>query len=88
MFNLDRLNDVRPEVRRGFTWEKGLIPESPDPSIETLVQRVNRGRFRFELGDSSIRPGPLATQAQTNTDERRTEENGQQQETEGPGVSP
>lgn len=26
MFNLDRLNDVKPEVRQRSTWEKGQIP--------------------------------------------------------------
>nr|POF09759.1 hypothetical protein CFP56_21397 [Quercus suber] len=30
-----------------------MIPESPDSFVEDLVQRVNRGRFNFELGDAS-----------------------------------
>ena len=33
-----------------------MIPESPDSFLESLVQRVDRGRFRFELGDSSTGP--------------------------------
>nr|POF26510.1 hypothetical protein CFP56_40117 [Quercus suber] len=62
MFNLDKLNEDRPEVRQDQRWAKGCIPESPD-SIESLVQRVNCGRFRFELGSSSHGPSlidPLA----------------------------
>nr|POE66601.1 line-1 retrotransposable element orf2 protein [Quercus suber] len=46
----------------------GLILDSPDPSAETLVQRVDRGRFRFEFGGSSVGHRLLATQAQPNKD--------------------
>lgn len=53
MFNLDALNEVRPEVMPNSTCDRGQIPESPDSFIKTLVQRVDRGRSRFELGDSS-----------------------------------
>lgn len=53
MFNLDSLNEERPEVMQDQGWMKGCIPESPDSFVESLVQRVNHGRFRFELGDSS-----------------------------------
>ena len=54
-FNLDSLNEDGPTVQcQG--WDKGCIPKSPDSYIESLVQRINRGRFRFELGDSSDRP--------------------------------
>lgn len=63
MFNLDRLFEVRPEVMPGLTWDKELIPESPDSFIESLVQRVNKGRFRFELGDYYT--GPRLSRAQT-----------------------
>nr|POF06611.1 hypothetical protein CFP56_17341 [Quercus suber] len=49
MFNLDRLNDKRPEIVQEQGWAKGCIPESPDSFVESLVQRVDRGRFRFEL---------------------------------------
>ena len=42
MFSLDNLNDIKPEVRQGFTREKGQIPESPDSFVESLVQRVNK----------------------------------------------
>nr|POE60195.1 hypothetical protein CFP56_25395 [Quercus suber] len=44
----------------------GFILESPDSFIESLVQRVNCGRFRFELGGSSIGPSILPDQAVTN----------------------
>nr|POE55683.1 hypothetical protein CFP56_59234 [Quercus suber] len=63
MFNLDKLNDVRLEVKQGSTWEKGHISESPDSFIESLVQRVDRRRFRFELVESSIGLGLLGAQA-------------------------
>lgn len=43
-------------------WEKGCIPESPDSFIENLVQRVDRGRFRFEVGDTSNGPGLMDSQ--------------------------
>ena len=62
MFNLDSLNESRPEAMQDQGWAKGCIPESPNSFIETLVQRVDRGRFRFELGDSSNGPGLLASQ--------------------------
>lgn len=62
MFNLDNLNVKQPEVMLKSAWARGQIPESPDSFIENLVQRVNRGRFRFELG-SSIN-GPWLTQTQ------------------------
>ena len=62
LFNLDRLNETRPEVMQCHGWEKGCIPESPDSYIENLVQRVDRGRFRFELGGSSNGPRLMTTQ--------------------------
>lgn len=61
MFNLDNLNENRLESMQHHGWEKGCIPESPDSFIELLVQRVNRGRFRFEMGNSSDRPHLLGT---------------------------
>lgn len=63
MFNLDSLNEVRPEVMQGITWDKGSIPESLESFIKSLLQCVNRGRFRFELGNSSS--GPRLSRAQT-----------------------
>ena len=66
MFNLDKLNEDRPEVRQDQGWAKGCIPESLDSFIESLVQRVNRRRFRFGLGSSSHGPSlidPLAREA-------------------------
>ena len=53
MFNLDALNEVRPEVMPNSTCDRGQILESPNSFVETLVQWVDRGRFRFDLGDSS-----------------------------------
>ena len=65
LFNLDSLNENRPEVQcQG--WDKGGIPESPDSYVEALVQRVNRGRFRFELGDSSNGPSLVRPQSDLN----------------------
>lgn len=52
MFNLERLNVAKPEVIQGHAWERGMIPESPDFFIETFVQRVDQGRFHFEVGTS------------------------------------
>nr|POE88635.1 hypothetical protein CFP56_72821 [Quercus suber] len=46
------------------------IPESPDSFVESLVQRMDRGRFRFELGSSSNGPnltGPQNESLLTNT---------------------
>ena len=56
LFNLDSLNESRPEAMQGTRWMHGQIPESPDSVIPPLVQRVNRGRLRFEVGDSSLGP--------------------------------
>ena len=73
MFNLDKLNETRPEVLQRQGWDKGCIPESPDSFIENLVQRVDRGRSRFEWGDSSNGPRLMASQ-------RRNSEQGATQE--------
>ena len=67
MFNLDALNEVRPDVMPNSTWDRGQIPESPDSFIETLVQQVDEGRFRFELGDSSSGPRLKTSEAQLHT---------------------
>ena len=56
MFNLDNLNEDRQKTIQGHSWAKGCIPKSPKSFIELLVQRANRGRFGFELGDSSNGP--------------------------------
>ena len=61
MFNLDQLNEERPEARQDQGWAKGCIPESPDSFIESLVQRVDCGRCRFELGGSSYGPSLIDT---------------------------
>lgn len=65
MFNLDNLNTDRPEVLPNSTWNRWQIPESPDSMIETLVQRVDRGRFRFEVGNSSNGPNLVPNEAQS-----------------------
>ena len=43
---------------------KRLILDSPEPSAETLVQCLDSGRFRFELGGSSVGPSLQATRTQ------------------------
>lgn len=50
---------------QGATWDMGLIPESLDSFIESLVQQMNRGRFRFELGKSCAGPCLSRVQAQS-----------------------
>lgn len=64
MFNLDSLNEERLEVAQNGPWRKGCIPESQNSFIETLVQRVDRGRFRFELGGPSDGPSLLLNQTE------------------------
>ena len=56
LFYLDSLNESRPEAMQGTRWTHGQIPESPDFVIRSLVQRVNRGQLRFDMGDSSLDP--------------------------------
>ena len=64
LFNLDSLNEERHEIVQSRPWMNGYIPESPDSFIESLVQRVNHGRFRFELGSSITGPSLLPTQTE------------------------
>lgn len=45
LFNLDSLNEQHLETMHGVTWNVGCILESPDSLVESLVQRVNIGRF-------------------------------------------
>ena len=54
LYNLDKLNEDRPEVLVGATWRRGQIPESPKDLVESLVQRVNKGMVRFERGSFSL----------------------------------
>ena len=62
MFNLNSLNVERLEVMGGATWGRGQIPESPDSFIDSLVRRVDRGRFRFEI--RSLSNGPQLGRSQ------------------------
>ena len=64
MFNLDNLNEERPMVAQNGLWRKGCVPKSPDSFIESLVQRVDHGRFRFELGGPSDGPSLLPNQTE------------------------
>ena len=43
---------------------KRLILDSPEPSAEILVQCLDSGHFRFELGGSSVGPSLQATRTQ------------------------
>lgn len=64
MFNLDRLNMDKPEVRGVSLWERGQIPKSLDSLVEDLVRRINRDSFNFELGGASDGPHSTRGQAQ------------------------
>ena len=63
MFNLDRLNEGRPEWVGRNAYGGGQIPKDPEALNEALVQRVNTGRFRWEVGGSSN--GPQTQRLQT-----------------------
>nr|POE69558.1 hypothetical protein CFP56_49333 [Quercus suber] len=65
MFNLDRLNEDRPEWLRGFAWERGQIPESTDGLINSLAHRVDRNGIQADLED--LRNGPGIGQPNTLT---------------------
>ena len=56
LFNLDQLNDNRPEWLRGNAWERGQIPESTDGLNNHMVNREERDRLRAAVG--SVRNGP------------------------------
>nr|POE79032.1 hypothetical protein CFP56_74878 [Quercus suber] len=56
LFNLDRLNEDCPNWVRRDAWNRGQIPDLPEPIIENLVHRVDRNRCRFEKGNSSDGP--------------------------------
>nr|POE70532.1 hypothetical protein CFP56_22974 [Quercus suber] len=63
IFNLNRLNKGCPEWVRRDTWGRGQILEDLKPLIEALVQRVDRDRFRLEVGGP--RDGPQIHRLQT-----------------------
>nr|POE81150.1 hypothetical protein CFP56_75245 [Quercus suber] len=65
MFNLDRLNEDRPEWLRGFAWDRGQIPESTDGLINSLAHRVDRNGIQADLED--LRNGPGIGQPNTLT---------------------
>ena len=53
MFNLDRLNENRPDWLRGDAWERGQIPESSEGLIDNLGSRLVRDRPRVDAGRTS-----------------------------------
>lgn len=57
MFNLDSLNEDRPEWLRGSAWTRGQILESTDGLINSLANRVDRNRIQADLEDLSNGPG-------------------------------
>jgi len=56
MFNLDKLNEDCPKWLRRDAWDVGQILESTDSFVQSLVNRVDRERLRFEFGSSSTGP--------------------------------
>ena len=50
MFNLDRLNENRPDWLCGDAWERGQIPESSEGLIDNLGSRLVRDRPRVDAG--------------------------------------
>lgn len=56
LFNLNRLNEDCPNWVLRDAWNRGQIPNLPEPIIENLVHRVDRNRCRFEKGNSSDGP--------------------------------
>nr|POE50299.1 hypothetical protein CFP56_48007 [Quercus suber] len=56
LFNLDRLNEDCLDWVRRDAWSRGQTPVVPDLFIDNLVQRMDRNRLRFEVGDSSAEP--------------------------------
>ena len=70
LFNLDSLNESRPEAMQGTRWTHGQIPKSLDFVIPSLVQRVNKGRLRFEVGVSSLGPRPSKPHIHSHNTER------------------
>ena len=50
MFNLDRLNENRPDKLRGDAWERGQIPESSEGLIDNLGSMLVRDRPKVDAG--------------------------------------
>ena len=56
LFNLDRLNEDHPDWVRRDAWNREQILDILETITESLVQRVDRNRFQFEVGSSSDGP--------------------------------
>ena len=50
MFNLDRLNENRPDWLRGDAWERSQIPESSEGLIDNLGSRLVKDRPKVDAG--------------------------------------
>nr|POF20332.1 hypothetical protein CFP56_54090 [Quercus suber] len=56
MFNLDKLNEGRPEWARSNAWDVRQIPEDFDSIMQPVVNRVDRDRLRVESVNSNSGP--------------------------------
>ena len=56
LFNLDRLHKDCPDWVCRDAWNREQIPDIPETITKSLVQRVDRNRFQFEVGSSSDGP--------------------------------
>ena len=56
LFNLDRLHEDCPDWVCRDAWNREQIPDIPETITKSLVQRVDRNRFQFEVGSSSDGP--------------------------------
>nr|POE67631.1 hypothetical protein CFP56_26854 [Quercus suber] len=65
LFNLDRLNDNRPEWLRGNAWERGQIPESPNRLNNPVVNREERDGLQAAVGN--VQSGPSSISASGST---------------------
>lgn len=48
LFNLESVNEQRPENMQGVTWNVGCILESPNSLVESLVQRVKHWKILIQ----------------------------------------
>ena len=56
LFNLDKLNEVRPEWLCWNAWDVGQVPEAIDSFVQPLVNKVDSDSMQFEIGTPSSRP--------------------------------